>query len=148
MSTYMQGQIQSGATPSPDKTGTGVAIMSQSVELNYTPQAAAGSDNVDAYFDVPKNTQITDVIVDPITAWDSATSAGLTVGSAAGGAQYSASANMKTLAARNAVAPTAAICAALASVGSNTRVYIRVAQVGNTSAGKARVTLKYIPGTN
>lgn len=132
------------------KTGTGLGsgsdagfvVLSQAVTIDFVLEAAAGSDNVDAFIDLPPGSQIHDFNVDVLTAWNSVTSAGLTVGNTAGGTQYVVSQNAKT-AGRAALAPTAAQLLAMSDITTNTRVYIRVAQAGNTSAGKAVVTAIY-----
>ena len=147
MGTYIQGALKSGDAPSqlPSGVGVGSAVFSQTVLLNFIPQAAAGSDNVEATLVLPKGAQITEYLIDTLTAWDSVTSAGLTIGSAAGGTQYATSVDVKSNG-REASSYSAAQLAAMDDIGSNTTVYIRVAQVGNTSAGQARVTLLYTGG--
>lgn len=143
MSTYFQGAVKQGATPS-ESVGVGYAVFSQSVLIDHVVEAAAGSDNVDTTIVLPAGSQIVEVVTDTLTAWNSVTSAGLTVGSAAGGTQYASSVDVKT-AGREAPTLTAAQLAAMGDIGANTTVHVRVAQVGNTSAGQARVTVLYVP---
>jgi len=122
---------------------TGYAVLSQSAVLTQN-----GADtNVSYTFRLPPYSQILDIFVDPITAWDSAGSAGLTVGSAALGAQYVTSVNVKTATARSNVAPTAAQLAAMANITSNESVVATVAVVGATAAGQTRVTIQYVQTT-
>ena len=132
------------------KTGTGLGngpdsgfvVLSQAAVVNFVLEAAAGSDNVDVYLDLPPGSQIHQINVDITVAWNSVTSASLTVGNAAGGAQYVTAADAKT-GGRVAQTPTIAQLLAMSDITTNTRVYIRVAQAGNTSAGQAVVTAVY-----
>lgn len=119
---------------------TGLAILSQSAVLNQ----AGASTNVSYTFNLPPRSQILNIYVDPITQWDSAASAGLTVGSAALGTQYVSSVNVKTATSRSNVAPTAAQIAAMSNIGANTDVVATVAVSGATSAGSTRVSIQYV----
>lgn len=143
MSTYFEGAVKQGTTPS-EYTNVGYAVFSQSVLIDHVVEAAAGSDNVDATVVLPAGSQILQVFTDTLTAWNSVTSAGLAVGSAAGGTEYATSVDVKTDG-REAPTLSAAQLAAMDDIGTNTTVHVRVAQVGNTSAGQARVTVLYVP---
>ena len=121
----------------------GNVVLSQTQLVNFVAEAGAGSDNVDFTFKLPAGAQILEYYVDTLTAWDSVTSAGLTLGSAAGGTEYMTSVDVKSNG-REAATKTAAQLAAMDDIGANTVVYGRVAQVGNTTAGQARVTLVYV----
>lgn len=121
---------------------SGFVVLSKSVVVDHVVEAGAGSDNVDVVIKLPPGSQIIELYVDTLTAWNSVTSAGLTVGSTAGGAEYCSSVDVKS-AGREVASYTAAQLAALDDIGANTSVYVRVAQVGNTSAGQARVTVLY-----
>lgn len=144
MSTYMQGALKSGDNPSelPSGVGVGTAVFSQTVLIN---KDTTGTVNVDATLTLPKNAQIIAIYEDTLTAWDSVTSAGMTVGSTAGGTEYVSSVDVKSNG-REAPTLTAAQLAAMDDIGTNTTVYIRVAQVGGTTAGQARVTVLYTGG--
>ncbi len=142
MAQYFQGAIKSGDGASEVATGVGTAVMTQTQLVNFTAEAGGGSDNVDFTFVLPKSAQIMEYYVDTLTAWNSVTSAGLTLGSTAGGTEYMTSVDVKSDG-REAATKTAAQLAAMDDIGTNTTVYGRVAQVGNTSAGQARVTLVY-----
>ena len=133
------------------KTGSGLgqgsdagfAVLSQNQEVNFVTQAGGGNDNVDFYFDLPAGSQIQNIVVDTLTAWNSVTSAGMVFGTSAGGTQYMSSVDVKSNG-REAPTFTAAQLTAMADISTNTRVYGRVAQSGNTSAGKALVTVVYV----
>ena len=145
MSTYFQGAIKSGDRPSelPSGVGVGTANFSQTALVNFS---ATGTVNVDSTFTLPKGAQILNFLVDTLTAWDSGTSAGLTIGSTAGGTDYFTSVDVKS-AGRETASNSNAQLAAFDDIGTNTTVYVRVAQVGATTAGQARVTIQYTGGT-
>lgn len=141
MSTYMQGQVAVGADPVQQATGTGVLIARQ--------QAVIARDATlvqNATFNIPVGSDIVDIIVDVETAYDSATSATLSVGSASGGTQYASGVNAKT-AGRARPTFSAAQCLALQNIASST-VVATVTSVGQPTVGSTRVTILYEPATN
>lgn len=146
MATYMQGAIKSGDGPSETSTGVGTAVLSQTSLINFVAESGGGSDNVDATLVLPAGGQIVSIFVDTLTAWDSVTSAGLTIGTTAGGTEILGSSDVKSNG-RETTAPTAAQLAVWDDIGSTNTLYVRVAQVGNTSAGQARVTVLYTGGS-
>lgn len=93
-------------------------------------------------FKVPAGAQLIASYVDTLTAFNSATSATLTMGSAAAGTQYITSVDAKT-AGRGNPTLSAAQLAAMDDVGTNTTVYATVTSVGQPTAGQVRVTLVY-----
>lgn len=143
--TYLTAPLEVGTAPSNDTvTGKGHCVVAQTVLINHVVEAGGGSDDVDTTMTLPANSQIIAFYTDTLVAWNSVTSAGLTIGSTAGGAEYNASVDVKSNG-REAPTLTAAQLAAMDDIGTNTTVHIRVAQVGNTSAGQARVTCLYAP---
>lgn len=141
--TYFTGPLEVGTAPDTNTVaGKGYGVLAQTVLIDFVAEAGGGSDNVDATITLPANAQILAFYTDTLVAWDSVTSAGLTIGSAAGGTQYNTSVDVKSNG-REAPTLTAAQLAAMDDIGSNTTVHIRVAQVGNTTAGQARVTCLY-----
>ena len=119
------------------RTGNGYGVLSQTGLINKNSTNA-----VDLTFTVPANSQIIDIIVDVLTAFDSATTATLTVGTASAGTQYAESVDAKTA---GRVRPdfSAAQLAAMDDVGSNTSVIATVTPDGATTAGQVRVTILY-----
>ena len=146
MASYFQGAIKSGDGFSVTATGVGTAVLSQTTLLSFTAESGGGDDNVDATLVLPVNAQILAIYVDTLTAWDSVTSAGLTVGTAAGGTQLLGSSDVKS-AGRETTAPTNTQLAVWDDIGTSNTIYIRVAQSGNTTAGQARVTVLYTGGS-
>lgn len=143
MATYFEGAVKSGSSPS-EYTNVGYAVFCQTTLLNFTAEAGGGSDNVDGSITIPTGAQIHNINVDTLTAWDSVTSASLTIGTTAGGAEFYDATDVKS-AGREATALSTADLALWDDVGSTNTLNIRVAQVGNTTAGQVRVTVLYSP---
>ena len=116
----------------------GFCVMSQKAALEQNSTNAVSSTIY-----VPQGSQLTDFNIDVTTAFDSATSATLTIGTAAAGTQYVGSINAKT-AGRAAITFTAAQLTAMLNVGTNTAVVITVTPVGATTAGAVTVTAFYV----
>lgn len=139
MSTYMQGALKAGAGFSEVTSGLGVgfAVFSQS-------KTNAGVSGLvqDIVFEIPAGSQLISITPDVLTAYDSATSATLSVGTASGGTQYASGINAKT-AGRAAVTVSAAQAAAMDDVGASTAVVATITSVGQPTAGLVRVTLMY-----
>lgn len=142
MSTYMQGALKTGDGFSEDLSGRGVgsSVMSQTALINFDTDLVQ-----EAVFVLPMEGQLVDIVVDVLTAFDSLTSATLTVGSASAGTQYAGAVDAKT-AGRVRPTFTAAQLAAMDDIGVNTSVYATITSVGQPTAGSARVTLLYTGG--
>jgi hypothetical protein len=143
MATYFEGAVKSGTSPS-ESTNVGYAVFCQSLVLDHIVEAGGGNDNVDGTIVIPAGSQIHTINVDTLTAWNSGTTASLTIGTSAGGEQFYDATDVKS-AGREATTLTAADLALWDDVGTSNTLYIRIAQVGNTSAGQARVTVLYSP---
>lgn len=109
--------------------------------------AQNSTSNADLALAIPVGSQILGFTVDVLTAFDSATSATLTIGITAGGTEYISGVNAKT-GGRATLAPTAAQVTAFAvQPVTSGAVVVRVAPVGATTAGLVRVLVHYIPPT-
>lgn len=141
MATYFQGAVKSGDGFSETATGVGTANFSQTALIGFDADLTQ-----EATFVLPAGGQIVDIVVDVLTAYDSATSATLTVGTASAGTQYAGSVNAKTA---GRVRPTysAAQLAAMDDIGSSTTAYATVTSVGQPTAGSVRVTVIYTGGS-
>jgi hypothetical protein len=95
---------------------------------------------------LPVNSQIVNVLCDVLTAYNSATSATLTAGTASAGTQYVSGVNAKT-AARTIPTFTAAQLAAMDDIGTTTPFVVTVTSVGQPTAGQVRVTVNYVQTT-
>ena len=137
MATYFQGAVKAGAGFSEAATGAGLAVFSQSAIISYDADLTQ-----EATFVLPANSQIIDIIADTLTAYNSATSATLTVGSASAGTQYAGSVDAKT-AGRARPTFSAAQLAAMDDIDTNKTVYATITSVGQPTAGSTRVTIQY-----
>lgn len=132
------GDINAGKAGGPN---IGLAVLSQTVLINFDATLVQSG----SVF-LPANSQLVDVFTDVTTAYNSATSATLTVGTAAAGTQYVTSVNAKT-GGRNTTTHTAAQVTAMANIGTNTTVVATVTSVGQPTAGQVRVTYLYVQKT-
>lgn len=138
--TTFSGPLASGDKEAGVSGGSnvGLVVLSQTAVLDQNSTTAVSST-----FNLPADSQIVDIIVDVLTAFNSAVSATLTVGTAAAGTQYAGSIDAKTA---GRVRPTfsAAQLAAMDDIDTNTSVVATVTPSGATSAGQVRVTLVYV----
>lgn len=135
--TYFGSTLKSGSGTLTENTDGGFVVLMQTATI-----AQNSTNAVSATFTVPAGSQLIDIVPDVLTAFDSATSATLSVGTAAAGTQYTSSVNAKT-AGRAAPTFSAAQALAMADVTTNTSVVATVTPVGATTAGLVRVTLVY-----
>ena len=141
--TTWSGPLASGDKPAGIAGGPniGQVYLSQTALLNFDATLVQN-----ATFNIPTSSQIVDFYVDVLTAYDSATSATLSAGTATGGTQYLSSISVKT-AARRSNGFSAAQLAAMDDVGTNRTVVATVTSVGQPTAGQVRVTLLYVQTT-
>ena len=84
--------------------------------------------------------------IDVLTAYNSATSATLTVGTASAGTQYAGSVNAKT-AGRAAPTFSAAQLLAMSNISTNTTLVVTVTSVGQPTAGSVFLSIEYVQTT-
>ena len=137
----LSGDLQSGDTNGPNQ---GYAVLMQTTSITKNSTNAVSSTLY-----IPTNSQIIDFNIDVLTAFDSATSATLTIGTAAAGTQYVSGVNAKT-AGRASITFSAAQLAAMSGVtvlgaaaATSAPVVVTVTPVGATSAGYLEVTIIY-----
>jgi hypothetical protein len=138
----VSGDLQQGETNGPNQ---GFAVLSQSTSITQNSTTAVSSTLY-----IPAGSRIVDFNIDVLTAYNSATSATLTIGTAAAGTQYVGSIDAKT-AGRAAITYTAAQLAAMNGVSvlgvaapTTAPVVVTVTPVGATSAGYVVVTVLYV----
>jgi hypothetical protein len=138
--TAYDGPLKSGTQPAGSSTpaNVGSVLLSQTTTLAQNSTTAVSST-----ITLPANSQIVDFVIDNMTAWDSGTTATLSIGTAAAGTQYTGSLNAKT-AGRIAATHTAAQSTAMADVTTNVSVVATVTPVGATTVGLTRVTVLYV----
>lgn len=124
---------------------TGVAVLEQNGIINQNGVGA-----IDLIFAIPKHSKILGFVVDRTVAFDSATSAALTIGTASAGTQYASSIDCKAAAGRTQapVSPSAAQMNAADDTGTNESVYCTLTTVGATTAGQVKIAMQYIQTVN
>jgi hypothetical protein len=125
--TRFQGPVRIG-TVFPENyptSNTGAVTLAQKVTLTQNSTTA-----VSATFYLPAGAVILDWVIDNNPAWDSVTSATLTIGTAAAGTQYVSGVNAKTSA---RVTPTL-----------TTTVVVTITPVGATTTGTTTVVCRYV----
>ena len=127
-------------------TGSGCNLgVAQLIQSGFITFKAATLTN-DLTFILPANSTIQNIWIDTLTAYDSGTSAGLTVGTSSTGTQYQSSVDVKTTG-REAQSFTAAQLLAMSNIGSNTSVVVTVVSVGQPTTGNVFVQIAYTQGT-
>lgn len=138
--THFDGPIASGnkqdGTPGGGNVGLVELVQSVLIQRDATLVQTA-------QIRLPFNSQIISITPDVLVAYDSATSATLTVGSAAGGPQYASAINAKT-AGRTVPTYSAGQLTAMGDTGTNEFVYATVTSVGQPTVGSVRVNVHYI----
>jgi hypothetical protein len=155
--TFYEGKIMSRTTFSgPVKSGTNKYAPYKNVGTTVLTQQTAftfGATLVqNATFYIPAGSKITNIVVDVITAYDSATSATLTVGKTSAGTEYASGVNAKT-AGRTTPTFTAAQLtnmqstpidvAADNSQQASSAIVVTITSVGQPTAGTGFVTVEY-----
>jgi hypothetical protein len=120
----------------------GVALLTQKVTLVHNT-----TNVVNATLYLPKHSQIVDIIVDSTTAWNSATSDTLSVGTSTGDTTYASGVDVKAGAARIRPTFTTAQLAAMQDIGTTETVVVSVTPVGSAAAGQTTVTFVYAQTT-
>lgn len=121
----------------------GLSTSIQQITLN-----ANGTNAVSGTIYLPKHSIINDIIVDTPTAWNSATSDTLSVGTAAAGTQYASGVDVKAGAARIRPTFTTTQLGNMLDTGSNEAVVATVTPVGSAAAGQTVVTVVYTQTAN
>ena len=133
------GPVRSGTVREGASANVGLCVLSQ------TGSIAQNSTNVvDLTFTLPANAQILNFFFDVTTAFNSATSATLSAGTASGGTQYASGVDVKTAAGRIAPTLTGTQLTNMANITTNTSVVVSVTPVGATSAGAVTATIVYV----
>jgi phage-related tail protein len=138
--THNNGPLASGdkLPGTPGGNNIGLAVLSQTFLIDFDATLVQTRSVL-----LPVNSQIVTILCDVLTAYNSATSATLTVGTAAAGTQYASGVNAKT-AGRTTPTFTAAQLAAMDDTGTNEGVFATVTSVGQPTAGQVRVTVQYV----
>ena len=130
------GTLEAGVTGG---SNVGLVMLSQTATLGYDTTLVQSTT-----FNLPASSQIVDFFFDVLTAYNSATSATLSLGSAAAGTQYASGVNVKAATGRIAATLTSAQLTSMADISTNTSVVATVTSVGQPTAGATRVTVRYV----
>ena len=137
--TYGGYAFKTGSTPS-ETTDAGFVTLFQQIVLQANGTGA--STNVDGSITLPPGSQLVSVELDTTVAHTSTTAA-VTLGSAVGGAQYLASADVK--AKGRVVAAPGSVVDAWQDVSANVTLYARLALGATTTAtGTTAVNVTYV----
>ncbi len=148
------------AGPQKDVTGVstdpynqGFARLQQSVNIAFnTSNSLSGSLVQAILINVPPGSRIDSVVPDVLTAYNSGTSATLSVGTTNGGTDYVSGVDVKTSTGRKTPTYTAAQLAAMsgqsvtgtvAAIAAPGNVYITITSVGAPTAGYVTVAINY-----
>ena len=144
--TTFSGPVRSGTLKTGETNGPnlGLAVLEQETSITQNSTTAVSSTLY-----IPVGAKLIDILVDTLTAFNSATTAVLSVGITAGGTEYASGVDVKT-AGRVRPTFTAAQLAAMSNVTvlgvaapTPAPVVVTVTPTGATSAGYVRVTLVY-----
>jgi hypothetical protein len=139
--TRFQGPVRIG-TVFPENyptSNTGAVTLAQKVTLTQNSTTA-----VSATFYLPAGAVILDWVIDNNPAWDSVTSATLTIGTAAAGTQYVSGVNAKTSARVTPTLTTTQLTNNAAVASPNTAVVVTITPVGATTTGTTTVVCRYV----
>ncbi len=135
------GTLTTGETNGPNQ---GYVSLQKAVSM-----ASDGTNVVNRGIFIPAGSRISSFEVDVLTAYDSATSATLTIGTSSGDTKYAGSINVKT-AGRASITFTTAQLAAMNSMtvtgayaATDPLVVFTITPVGATTTGFVRATIKY-----
>ena len=145
--TTFSGPVKSGTNRYTPYKNVGTTVLTQQTAFTFD---ATLVQNVTLY--VPAGSKLINIFVDVITAYDSATSATLTVGKTSAGTEYASGVNVKT-AARTTPTFTAAQLtnmqstpvdvAAANSQQASSALVVTITSVGQPTAGTGFVTFQY-----
>jgi len=151
--TTFTGPIRSGTLKAGETSGSNTGPNIGNAHLTqFTTLVQAGGGLVQsaATIYIPVGARITSFNVDVLTAFDSATSATLSIGTAASGTQYVSGVNAKT-AGRAAISYTAAQLAAMAGLttagaasATVAPIVVTVTSVGAPTTGVVTVAVNYV----
>jgi hypothetical protein len=135
--TTFSGPVRAGTIRDGASANVGSVVLAQTATLTFDATLVQT-----VSFQLPAGAQILDIYADPLVVFDSATSATLSVGTAAAGTQYAGSLDVKT-AGRKRMTLTAAIATSMANIGTTTGVFFTVTSVGQPTAGSLTCVVQY-----
>lgn len=148
--TTFSGPIKSGTNRYNPYQNVGTTVLTQEVPFTYD---ATLTQNVTFY--IPAGSRIVNIFVDVITAYNSATSATLTVGKTSGGTEYASGVNAKTTGRTTPTFTTTQLTnfqstpidissQTASNNGASSAIVVTVTSVGQPTAGTGFVTISYV----
>ena len=142
--TTFSGPVYAGTIKDPiPLSNLGTVVLEQDVLVAFN-----GTLVQTASFNIPAYAQILNITVDPLTAYNSATSATLAVGTSSGDTSYASGVDVKGSTTRVIPTFTTTQLTNMQSVGTNTTVVATVTSVGQPTAGNALVAVFYAQNVN
>lgn len=142
--TNFSGPLASGDRPAGTPGGANIGLVKLSQRVTIPVDTTLVQN---ATIRLPRNSQITDFLVDCRTAFNAGTAAVLSAGTTSGGTQYLSGINMATTG-RKSNSFTAPQLEALQSVGSNRDVVITITSTGTQpTTGLAYIEIEYVQTT-
>lgn len=146
--TTFSGPVKSGTIKYNTYKNTGTTVLRQ---IQAIPFNTTLTSTVTSY--LPSGCNILNIVVDVLVAFDSATSATLTVGKTAGGTEYASGVNAKTLARQTPTFTVAQLLAmqsttldvssAITGESSCSAIVTTITSVGQPTAGSVVLTIQY-----
>jgi len=146
--TTFSGPIKAGTNRYAPTLNVGTAVLTQQVPFTFD---ATLVQNVTFY--IPSGSKIVNIFADVITAYNSATSATLSVGKTSGGTEYASGVNAKTTGRTTPTFTTTQLTnmqstpvdvVSVNGNGSSSAIVVTVTSVGQPTAGTGFVTLTYV----
>jgi hypothetical protein len=147
--TTFSGPVKSGTNRYAPYQNVGTTVITQSVPFTFDATLTQN-----ATFYIPAGSKILNMQVDVITAYDSATSATLTVGKTSGGTQYASGVNAKTSGRTTPTFTTTQLTnfqstpidVAASTTGSDavSAIVVTITSVGQPTAGTGFFSMQYI----
>ena len=134
------GPIRVGTTREGAAANLGHVVLSQTANITHANVEV----NTSTGIIIPANSQIIDIKVEVLTAWDSATGAALEIGGSVDVDLFADVAALKTPTGRSTVTVDATQAAVWDDVGtSDVTVYAKITETGAAAAGSANITVLY-----
>jgi hypothetical protein len=145
--TTFSGPVKSGTNRYSPYKNVGTTVLTQQTPITFDATLVQN-----ATFYIPAGSRIVNIFVDVITAYNSATSATLTVGKTSGGTEYASGVNAKTSGRTTPTFTTTQLTnmqstpidvAAANSQQASSAIVVTVTSVGQPTAGTGFVTVQY-----
>lgn len=131
------GPLQVGTQRDPQNSNLGQVVLTQTAQVVRDATLVQN-----ATIRLPANAEILDIYAMPTVAYDSLTSATLSIGYTSGGTQYASGIDVKTAGVKR-MTLTAAIAALYRNILTNTTMVATVTSVGQPTVGTVTIVVVY-----